>query len=218
MNLTNSILTSAAIVAAIWLLVVYQPVSVNQAIAAPADSSDWTTEAASEADVPAASPTPSKAVQHIAQAPQTSAPLASTSEQTAATSQSGAIAIRGVSNTMALTEVDQLWTDFIPLLEKTSQRPERIFVYYRNFDSAYSQARITIGVRQQLLQTNGTSVEIPAFKRYQTLLARQDRSTTELAAGWDKIDYNRTVKSVLEIHYLDAAYNPSSSQLFVEYQ
>lgn len=218
MNLTNSILTSAAIVAAIWLLVVYQPVSVNKAIAAPADGSDWTTEATSEADVPAASPTPSKAVQHIAQAPQTSAPQASTSKQTAAKSQSGATAIRGVSNTMPLTEVDQLWTDFIPLLEKTSQRPERIFVYYRNFDSAYSQARITIGVRQQLLQTNDTSVEIPAFKRYQTLLARQDRSTTELAAGWDKIDYNRTVKSVLEIHYLDAAYNPSSSQLFVEYQ
>lgn len=131
--------------------------------------------------------------------------------------------LNAVTRMIDLTHIDQLWADFIPQLDHVRENPQKIYVYYRQFDATYTQAKVSIGIDGQIavpvaVKSALPGTGLPGAGRYQPLLRKGKHSNAELAEGWNKINYNRGVESVLEVHFLDADYNPGESQLFVEYQ
>lgn len=227
MNLINSILVTIAIAAAIWLLLVSQATPVvalanEEPLPEPQQSADVVVSADKTVT---SSKILLRAEKLVADAKITrSAAEAAELKRSAAVNPQSDAAVRlpsaivGITQSMDLSLIDQLWGRFIPQLNQAKQRPEAILVYYRKFNQNFSQATVTIGVAREVLDNGLVAVGLPEQNDYQQVLAKGSRSNTELAAGWNNINYNRKVLSVLEIHYLDVAFNPAESQLFVEYQ
>lgn len=200
MNLIPSICVTALITAAIWLLLVLQPQSGQVSLAS--------TQAQKQAQTIRQTPPSNRQVTEAAATMPNQQPSMLDWPHD----------IKGITATLELTNINDLWAQFMPQLNAVTQNPGVILVYYRNFNSVFTQATVTIGVAESLLKTNTSAIALPATRHYQTVLDKQPRSDAELTEGWNLIDYHRGVLSVLEVHYLDAFYNPSASELLVQYQ
>lgn len=236
MNLLPSILATLVITALIWLLLLLQPQArstTQAALQAPFTHAPFTRQQRSEtASAPTSVQTPASVHATVHERSQAEPGKQARAVVNAVVAdqpvQSQAIvkrpaSISGMTQIVELEHIDQLWAGFIPLLERVRRNPQAIFVYYRQFDRTYTQAKVSIGIDSRVVNVDAekpvlSALSLPDSSRYQLLLGRAVRTNTELADGWNSINYNRGVESVLEVHFLDADYNPGESQLFVEYR
>lgn len=193
MNLSNSILTSLVVVVLFWGCALFQ-----SNIAAAFVSKDD----AVEIDVVANKAKPQEIVES-----HTVAALDSTT-------------ISGVTEQLLLANIPQLWQRFnadSKLHNKLTNQPNKVYVLYRGFSNNYQQANVTIGYDVTLLNEALHPVVIDT--RDQAILLVADQySEAQLAAAWNKIDYQASLQYVLEVHSLNPAGETTSTQLYVSYK
>lgn len=128
--------------------------------------------------------------------------------------------LSGVSQTLTLHNVPQLWERFYNQFSEDNPLPasvDRIFVLYQDFNTDFSSAHITIGyeVKKSLA---GNNHKLPPTKQAQLLLKKGKHNTEVLTKAWDKINFQRDLTAVVEIHYLNQHGLPDSSQVSVYYK
>lgn len=128
--------------------------------------------------------------------------------------------ISGVSDRILLADIDELWQTFnnIALLHgKLVKQPNKVYVYYRNFEQDYLSADVSIGYADSLLGDSSFPLK-RLDGNYATLLKRGSHTTSELAKAWQKIDYRQPVASIVEIHYLGDHSQSVASELLIQYR
>lgn len=191
MNLFQSLITTALIVTAVWTVALFQPIT--------AIAGEKTSEETS------AKPTQSKVVKN---------------QIKSATQPFKDLAISGISQTIALDQLSQLWLAFNDnkkLHNKLKQNPSKTYVYYQNFSSNYDSAKVTIGYDAKEL-TMATKPLKLSDAGFELLLKKAKYSNQQLRTAWDNIDYRRTVVGILEVHHLTPESTVSSSEIYVLYQ
>ncbi|MRI34918.1 hypothetical protein EOPP23_18240 [Endozoicomonas sp. OPT23] len=181
MNLTNSIITSAAIVLSAWSLVMFQPI--------PSNAMDLT-----EASEAAAPPAFKLFTAH---------------------------SITGVTQKTALNSVNLIWDKFSrdsKLQGKLKKQPVTIFVLYRNISKNFQSADITIGFDSRDLTDQMRPVSLASPSDYEVLLPTGKHSSNSITDAWNKLNYQKDIQSVLEIHTLDKESQPLDVQVLVNYQ
>lgn len=115
-----------------------------------------------------------------------------------------AISISGVTERINLNDISSLWTKFEKaslLHQRLIKQPKKVYVYYRKLSDDYKTADVTIGYNSELISPSSNNEVIPNAK-YHTLLANGVHSEQEIANTWQKIDYQQSNISVVEVHYL----------------
>ncbi|MGB0894406.1 MAG: hypothetical protein ACPGUD_08370 [Parashewanella sp.] len=207
MNLTNSILTTAVIVAAIWLLVLLQPSTAN-AISSKTKSSITNSSTREQPKI---------------NVPQVTQPIVDKLKSVAVANTPAfeATTVSGLTKTIQLANIGSLWTQFhqdSALTSKLTRNPKQVFVLYQNISSDFQQAQVTIGFDVTALRNVNARTVLPKISELTVLLAKGKYSEQQLAKGWGNIDYARGIKAVLEVHYLDSSAQPEATQLFVKYR
>lgn len=130
------------------------------------------------------------------------------------------IHISGLQQQIMLKNVDQIWQTFSTmsaLNQSLKQQPKKVYVLYGSFSKNYQKANVTIGydINELTKFDRHYSVNISEFK---PLLPAKHFEDGQLAKAWDKIDYNKKVNAVLEIHTLAKSGKPQSTQILVSYK
>lgn len=94
--------------------------------------------------------------------------------------------------------------------------PDRVVVLYQNLNGGYSKATVTIGFPSKNSQNKG--IKLPPLAQGQTLLERNKHDDAVLLDAWGKLDADRLVDQVVEIHYLSPLGATESSELLVYYK
>ncbi|WP_071870806.1 hypothetical protein [Atopomonas hussainii] len=135
--------------------------------------------------------------------------------QAAITNQQAAVqAVVGVTQTLSLVAVDQLWQRFednTALHAALKPGEATVWVWYRDFSADFAQAKVTIGYPQERLFTASEPVvQVPS--------ARMQKVASSSAQGvWQQLDYARGVIGVVEKHRLDYQGELLSSEFSVLY-
>ncbi|MEZ8802886.1 hypothetical protein AB6D78_16985 [Vibrio splendidus] len=134
--------------------------------------------------------------------------------------------LQGLSKTIPLEDVPELWVDFYQNLEAKDEeigQQQKVIVAYQEISSDFSEATITIGfpTQQSTSNKNKTLINIPS-KAQGTLLLRKGEHTEhteqELAQAWEGIAILKEVDMVIEHHQLNQHGLPDSSELYVYYK
>lgn len=128
--------------------------------------------------------------------------------------------ISGVSDRILLADIDELWQTFnnsALLHGKLVKQPNKVYVYYRNFEQDYLSADVSIGYADSLLGDSSFPLK-RLYGNYATLLKRGSHTTSELAKAWQEIDYRQPVTSIVEIHYLGDHSQSVASELLIQYR
>lgn len=129
------------------------------------------------------------------------------------------IKLVGISRDIKLINISALWQSFEmtnTIQNGLKDNPKKVYVYYRNFRSNYQEAEVTIGYDASLFKNPAATTSI-INSGYQSLLNKGAYSNSKLLVAWQDIDYQKKVKAVLEIHYLDSNAVPRQSELLVKY-
>ncbi|MEZ8383974.1 hypothetical protein AB6C98_09865 [Vibrio splendidus] len=204
MKLFASILTTVGITGAVWGLLHIQP--------AIADAST---------EQPIAQSSVSKS--------STSTPSIDKSVEVKQQATANTTYLQGLSKTIPLEDVPELWVDFYQNLEAKDEeigQQQKVIVAYQEISSDFSEATITIGfpTQQSTSNKNKTLINIPS-KAQGTLLLRKGEHTEhtehteqELAQAWEGIAILKEVDMVIEHHQLNQHGLPDSSELYVYYK
>ncbi|KAA8666635.1 hypothetical protein [Vibrio gigantis] len=193
MKLFASLLTTVGITGAVWGLLHIQP-----AIA------DASTE------------------QPIAQSPTNkSSKKQSSKEKTLTTANT--TYLQGLSKTIPLEDVPDLWVDFYQNLEANNEEialQQKVVVVYQDISSDFSKATVTIGFpnKQSTSNKNNHLIQIPNKAKGTLLLSKGEHTEQELVQAWEGIAILKEVDKVIEHYQLNQHGLPDSSELYVYYK
>lgn len=206
MALSKSLLITLLIALLVWMAVWLQPRSEGGLVAAPYNVLPVAARRSASAPAPVSAAL-------TAQKPAVATP----SETVAATE------LIGVSGRVALDSggMDDLWQRFnqATALQDGLKSDEgiQVFVLYEHFDPQYGSAQATVGYpREVLLNVEAGSGQVPAGQ-YQVLL-RDSRESSALLGAWQRLDFTRLIRAVLERHDLAADGSVRASHVSVLYQ
>ncbi|WP_172379189.1 hypothetical protein [Vibrio sp. Vb339] len=198
MKLFASILTTVGITGAVWGLLHIQP--------AIADSST---------EQPIAELSQSKS--------STSTPSIDKSVEVKQQATVNTTYLQGLSKTIPLEDVPELWVDFYQNLEAKDEeiaQQQKVVVIYQDISSDFSTATVTIGfpTQQSTSNKNNRLIQIPNKAQGSLLLRKGEHTEQQLAQAWEEIAILKEVDMVIEHHQLNQHGLPDSSELYVYYK
>lgn len=209
MNLFYSSITSILIVGAIWFVALLQPV------AAVANSFDPIKDIAQAEKFGA-----EREAQTAAAVKKESNKVKSVKTQAFTGRDFSTIEVIGNTQTAMLSSLDTLLAAFNnneAVNTKLFQQPSKVYIYYRDFSSAYDSATITVGYNKAELVGANKGVTLPKIK-FEPLLEKGEYTNSEIVNGWQKINYGQKPQAVLEIHYLNKDGSIGKNELLVSYE
>ncbi|MCZ4308155.1 hypothetical protein AB4369_14665 [Vibrio sp. 10N.261.49.A5] len=202
MKLLASLLTTVGITGAVWGLLHIQP-----AIA----------DASTEQPIAELSTNNSSTKQSSISKPLTNKPATKKPQVTANTT-----FLQGLSKTIPLEDVPELWVDFYQSLEVNDEKSaqQQVIVIYQEISSDFSEATITIGfpTQQSKSNKNKSLIKILSKAKGTLLLGKGEHTEQELAHAWEGIAILKEVDMVIEHHQLNQHGLPDSSELYVYYK
>ncbi|MFA0549369.1 hypothetical protein AB4538_00755 [Vibrio lentus] len=131
--------------------------------------------------------------------------------------------LQGLSKTIPLDDVPDLWVDFYQQLgtnDKNIEQQQKVIVIYQDISLDFSEATITIGfpTQQSKLNKNKPLIKIPSKAKGTLLLGKGEHTEQELAQAWESIAILKEVDMVIEHHQLNQHGLPDSSELYVYYK
>ncbi|MFA0146504.1 hypothetical protein [Vibrio lentus] len=131
--------------------------------------------------------------------------------------------LQGLSKTIPLEDVPELWVDFYQQLDTNSKavtKHQKVIVIYQDISLDFSEATITIGfpTQQSKLNKNKPLIKIPSKAKGTLLLGKGEHTEQELAHAWEGIAILKEVDMVIEHHQLNQHGLPDSSELYVYYK
>ncbi|CDU14337.1 hypothetical protein [Vibrio coralliirubri] len=131
--------------------------------------------------------------------------------------------LQGLSKTIPLGDVPELWVDFYQNLEANDEKiaqQQKVIVVYHEISSDFSEATITIGfpTEQSTSNKNKPLINIPSKAGGTLLLSKGEHTEQELALAWEGIAILKEVDMVIEHHQLNQHGLPDSSELYVYYK
>ena len=130
--------------------------------------------------------------------------------------------LQGLSKTIPLDDVPDLWVDFYQNLEANDEEiaQQQVIVIYQDISLDFSEATITIGfpTQQSKLNKNKPLIKIPSKAKGTLLLGKGEHTEQELAHAWEGIAILKEVDMVIEHHQLNQHGLPDSSALYVYYK
>ncbi|MDN2665706.1 hypothetical protein OW495_03200 [Vibrio sp. 14N.309.X.WAT.E.F5] len=131
--------------------------------------------------------------------------------------------LQGLSKTIPLDDVPDLWVDFYQQLgtnDKNIEQQQKVIVIYQDISLDFSEATITIGfaTQQSKLNKNKPLIKIPSKAKGTLLLGKGEHTEQELAHAWEGIAILKEVDMVIEHHQLNQHGLPDSSALYVYYK
>ncbi|MEZ8463983.1 hypothetical protein AB6D04_06960 [Vibrio splendidus] len=130
--------------------------------------------------------------------------------------------LQGLSKTIPLEDVPELWVDFYQSLEVNDKETaqQQVIVIYQDISLDFSEATITIGfpTQQSRLNKNKPLIKIPIKAKGTLLLGKGEHTEQELAQAWEGIAILKEVDMVIEHHQLNQHGLPDSSELYVYYK
>ncbi|MBE8564088.1 hypothetical protein [Vibrio sp. OPT20] len=131
--------------------------------------------------------------------------------------------LQGLSKTISLDDVPNLWVDFYQQLgtnDKNIEQQQKVIVTYQDISLDFSEATITIGfpTQQSKLNKNKPLIKIPSKAKGTLLLGKGEHTEQELAHAWEDIAILKEVDMVIEHHQLNQHGLPDSSELYVYYK
>lgn len=197
MKLFASLLTTVGITGVVWGLLHIQP--------AIADAS--TEQPIKKAETAETAVTQSEATKPVAKKPQVTA---------------NTTFLQGLSKTIPLEDVPDLWVDFYQNLEANDEEiaQQQVIVIYQDISLDFSEATITIGFPTQQSKSNKNKplINIPSKIQGTLLLSNGEHTEQELAQAWEGIAILKEVDMVIEYHQLNQHGLPDSSELYVYYK
>ncbi|WP_135382017.1 hypothetical protein [Vibrio tasmaniensis] len=207
MKLFASLLTTVGITGVVWGLLHIQP-----AIA----------DASTEQPIAELSTNNSSTKQSSISKPLTNKPATKKPQVTANTT-----FLQGLSKTIPLEDVPELWVDFYQQLDTNSEavtkpqkQQQKVIVIYQDISSDFSEATITIGfpTQQSKSNKNKSLIKILSKAKGTLLLGKGEHTEQELAHAWEGIAILKEVDMVIEHHQLNQHGLPDSSELYVYYK
>ncbi|PMG48897.1 hypothetical protein BCU90_03095 [Vibrio lentus] len=131
--------------------------------------------------------------------------------------------LQGLSKTIPLDDVPDLWVDFYQQLgtnDKNVEQQQKVIVIYQDISLDFSEATITIGFPTQQSKSNKNKplIKIPSKAKGTLLLGKGEHTEQELAHAWEGIAILKEVDMVIEHHQLNQHGLPDSSELYVYYK
>ncbi|WP_017092789.1 hypothetical protein [Vibrio splendidus] len=130
--------------------------------------------------------------------------------------------LQGLSKTIPLEDVPELWVDFYQNLEVNDKETaqQQVIVIYQDISLDFSEATITIGfpTQQSRLNKNKPLIKIPIKAKGTLLLGKGEHTEQELAQAWEGIAILKEVDMIIEHHQLNQHGLPDSSELYVYYK
>ncbi|MDP2587915.1 hypothetical protein [Vibrio splendidus] len=131
--------------------------------------------------------------------------------------------LQGLSKTIPLDDVPNLWVDFYQQLgtnDKNIEQQQKVIVIYQDISLDFSEATITIGfpTQQSKSNKNKSLIKIPSKAKGTLLLGKGEHTEQELAQAWEGIAILKEVDMVIEHHQLNQHGLPDSSELYVYYK
>ncbi|MEZ9201272.1 hypothetical protein AB4151_02555 [Vibrio splendidus] len=130
--------------------------------------------------------------------------------------------LQGLSKTIPLEDVPELWVDFYQNLEVNDKEnaQQKVIVIYQDISLDFSEATITIGfpIQQSKSNKNKPLIKIPSKAKCTLLLGKGEHTEQELAHAWEGIAILKEVDMVIEHHQLNQHGLPDSSELYVYYK
>ncbi|PTP33175.1 hypothetical protein [Vibrio splendidus] len=130
--------------------------------------------------------------------------------------------LQGLSKTIPLEDVPELWVDFYQNLESDEEEiaQQQVIVIYQEISSDFSEATIMIGfpTQQSKLNKNKPLIKLPNKAKGTLLLGKGEHTEQELAQAWEGIAILKEVDMVIEHHQLNQHGLPDSSELYVYYK
>ncbi|MEZ9764025.1 hypothetical protein AB4278_14090 [Vibrio splendidus] len=131
--------------------------------------------------------------------------------------------LQGLSKTIPLEDVPELWVDFYQNLEANDEeiaQQQKVIVIYQDISLDFSEATITIGfpTQQSKLNKNKPLIKIPSKTKGTLLLGEGEHTEQELGHAWEGIAILKEVDMVIEHHQLNQHGLPDSSELYVYYK
>ncbi|MEZ8038352.1 hypothetical protein ACED25_02030 [Vibrio sp. 1F263] len=130
--------------------------------------------------------------------------------------------LQGLSKTIPLEDVPELWVDFYQSLEVNDKEgaQQQVIVIYQDISLNFSEATITIGfpTQQSKLNKNKPLIKIPSKAKGTLLLGKGEHTEQELAQAWEGIAILKEVDMIIEHHQLNQHGLPDSSELYVYYK
>ncbi|MEZ8758824.1 hypothetical protein AB6D89_10220 [Vibrio splendidus] len=203
MKLLASILTTVGITGAVWGLLHIQPAIADASTEQPIAQSSVSKLSTNKSS--ASTPSIDKSVEVKQQA-------------TANTTY-----LQGLSKTIPLEDVPELWVDFYQNLETNDEeigQQQKVIVVYQEISSDFSEATITIGflTQQSTSNKNKPLIKVPSKAQGTLLLRKGEHTEQELAKAWEGIAILKEVDMVIEHHQLNQHGLPDSSELYVYYK
>ncbi|MEZ8315917.1 hypothetical protein AB6C44_20130 [Vibrio splendidus] len=202
MKLFASLLTTVGITGAVWGLLHIQPAIADA-------STEQPIKMASTVETSITKPVKAK-------------PLVTTNTQTIASQATQTTYLQGLSKTIPLEDVPELWVDFYQNLESDDEEiaQQQVIVIYQEISSDFSEATIMIGfpTQQSKLNKNKPLIKLPNKAKGTLLLGKGEHTEQELAQAWEGIAILKEVDMVIEHHQLNQHGLPDSSELYVYYK
>ncbi|MEZ8120211.1 hypothetical protein ACED30_11940 [Vibrio splendidus] len=130
--------------------------------------------------------------------------------------------LQGLSKTIPLEDVPELWVDFYQNLESDEEEiaQQQVIVIYQEISSDFSEATIMIGfpTQQSKLNKNKPLIKLPNKAKGTLLLGKGEHTEQELAQAWEGIAILKEVGMIIEHHQLNQHGLPDSSELYVYYK
>ena len=198
MKLFASLLTTVGITGAVWGLLHIQPAIADASTEQPIAQSS------------------------VSKSPQ-SKPSIGKSDKTKQPTTSNTTYLQGLSKTIPLEDVPDLWVDFYQNLEANNEEialQQKVVVVYQDISSDFSKATVTIGfpTKQSTSNKNNRLIQIPNKAKGTLLLSKGKHTEQELAQAWEGIAILKEVDKVIEHHQLNQHGLPDSSELYVYYK
>ncbi|NOJ02372.1 hypothetical protein F0236_01260 [Vibrio splendidus] len=202
MKLLASLLTTVGITGAVWGALHIQP--------AVADASN-------EQPIKDVSTAETAVTQSVIAQSEATEPAAKKPLDTANTTY-----LQGLSKTIPLEDVPELWVDFYQNLESDDEEiaQQQVIVIYQDISLDFSEATITIGfpTQQSKLNKNKPLIKVLSKAKGTLLLSKGEHTELELAQAWEGIAILKEVDMVIERHQLNQHGLPDSSELYVYYK
>ncbi|MDH5978359.1 hypothetical protein L8R98_16360 [Vibrio splendidus] len=208
MKLFASLLTTVGITGLVWGVLHIQPAIADASTEQPIKKAEISETAVTQSAI-----AQSEATKPVAKKPQVTA---------------NTTFLQGLSKTIPLEDVPDLWVDFYQNLETNDeaatkhqqQNQQQVIVIYQEISSDFSEATITIGFPNQQSKSNKNKplIKLPNKDKGTLLLGKGEHTEQELAQAWEGIAILKEVDMVIEHHQLNQHGLPDSSELYVYYK